>query len=268
MSKLLQTCIALCTVTCLVPTLDAANDQPAAQIQSNEPRVKSKFFSAEAIHILPKYQYLNNSDPGFNKILFTFENFPKNKEIIFEMKRLASKNKDAYQPIITFSIQDDGSYLVNTQPPQKLNAFIASAKGFLPGEKVTYRFHTADGSVNREITGIPAALTYRDDKGKVALRVELLTVEPTAYVIDFPTMQEGEEYEVKSTSVGEIATAKPRFSKNKPFHYSPSTGNGKAAGGEAILEIKRKNGEAYYIKLPWGTAFESYLKGKKAHLYH
>lgn len=267
MSKIATTCLTLLAPFYLLSTsIYSIENAPNPSTIQAGPQLKAKFHSAEAIHILPKLQYLDANDPGFNKVLFTLEGYPKNKDISFEMKRLASKNPDVYQPIVVFSIMDDGTYLTKTQPPQRLNAIIASSHGFLPGERVTYRFRTLDGTVDKEISGIPAPASFKDDHGKVVVRAEMVSVSPTVYTIDFPQMKEGEEYELKATTLGETVTAKPKYTKSKPFHYSPSAG--KSAGGEAIVEIKVKSGDVYSLKLPWGTALEAHLKGKKPHLYH
>nr|QIQ10861.1 hypothetical protein OJOKFFHK_00004 [uncultured bacterium] len=91
----------------------------------------------------------------------------------------------------------------------------------------------------------------------------MVSVDPTVYQIILPGMADGEEYDFKSTSLGETTKAKPKYSKKKPLLYSPSANRGK--GGEAILEVKRKSGQIHSIRLPWGSSLESYYNEKKVY---
>lgn len=228
-----------------------------------EPRIHAKYYSADAIQALPRLKVLASQEPEYNKILFKLENYPRHQEIFLEIKRLASVDSKAYESKVAFSIQDDGTMLIsNTDQP--LQTLICSSSGFLPGESVFYRFRTADGKIDKEISGIPTPAILKDKDHKIVLKAELASLNPTVYTIFLPTMEEGEEYDFKSTSVGDIIKAKPKYTKNKPLRFSPSA-KGNSKGGEAILEIRRKSGDIYAIQLPWGTALESYLQGKKVY---
>lgn len=233
------------------------NELPTKQMA----KVSAHFFTAESIQLIPKLQPLNNPDPGYNKILFTLDHYPRDKEIIFEIKRQASPHPDKFDSIVAFVILEDGTYLTKSQPPQHLGAIIASSKGFLPGERVSYRFRTADNDIDNQIIAIPHPLQFKDKNGALAMSAELITIKPTMYAIGLPTMNEGEEFSVKSVSAGETINATTKYSKNTPFHYAPEVQE-KSQGGYATLEIERKSGENYKLELPWGTTLEEYLKGK------
>lgn len=259
MPKFIFTCMTLASL--LIPFSSFANEKA-----TEKPAIEASFHNAESIHLISSLQHLNEQDPGFNKLVLSLKNYPKDKEIIFEMKRLVSDQPDKYIPLEVFFIRDDGFYMPQTPPKRLLENFVVSSKGFAPGERVFYRFRTADGTVDKEISGIPSPANFKDEEGKTALRAELVSVAPTVYLIELPTMNEGESYQLKSTSVGTTVTAEPIYSKNKPIHYSPATKN--SAGGKGFLEIKRKSGETYFIGLPWGSALTPCLKGKKPSLYH
>lgn len=233
-----------------------------AQEQEPRPYIKAQYYSADAVQALPRLKPLRNQDAEYNKILFKLENYPKHQEIILEIKRLASLEPRTYEPKITFSIQDDDSLLLKDSH-QRLQRLISSSRGFLPGERVSYRFRTADGSLTKEVSGIPTPAVVKEENGTVALKAELISINPTMYKIEIPAMAEGEEYDLLSTSVGEIVRAKPKYSASQPLHYAPASGNNK--GGEATLEIRRKSGKAYKITLPWGAALEGYLQGTKVY---
>lgn len=226
-----------------------------------EPRIRAQYYSSDAVQALPRLKPLTVQEPEYNKIIFRLEGYPKNKEIILEVKRMANIDPKAYEPKVSFVIQNDGSMKI-ANSEQQLNAIISSSRGFLPGERVFYRFRTSDGTVDKEISGIPAPAIQKNKDGKTAIKAELLSVNPTVYNIDLPILKEGEEVDFKSTSLGLITKAKPKYSSKQPIRYAPA-GDNKGNGGESILEITRKSGESYKIKLPWGSALDSYLKGSK-----
>lgn len=237
-------------------------DESPLPTEQTEPRVRAKYYSADAVNAIPRLKTLLARDPKHNKILFNLEGFPKNQEIIFEVKRLASENPQAYEPKVSFSIQDDGSMLI-ADTDHAMQTFVFSSRGFLPGERVVCRFRTADGSVSQEISGTPTPAVIRNKDHDVVLEAELVSFEPTVYRISLPTMEESEQYDLKSTSIGEIRKAKPKFTKKTPLHYSPAAS--KSKGGDSLFEIRRKSGEVYSIQLPWGTALQGYLHADKVY---
>lgn len=230
---------------------------------TNEPIIKAQYYGADTIQALPRLKPLAGQEPEYNKILFKLDGYPKHKEIILEIRRLASLDPKAYEPKVSFTIQDDGSMLISNSN-QELKTIISSSRGFLPGERVFYRFRTADGSADKEISGTPTPAIVKTKDDKVAIKAELVSVNPTVYKIDIPVLNDDEEYELKSTSLGEITRAKPKYSKNQPIHFAPA-GKNTGKGGEATFEISRKSGDVYTIILPWGSALEAYLQGLKAY---
>ncbi|MEI8366706.1 MAG: hypothetical protein WCF65_09855 [Parachlamydiaceae bacterium] len=236
---------------------------PTPTASAGEARIKAKYYGAETIKALPRLKPLTAQEPEYNKLLFRLEGYPKGKEIVLEIKRLASVDPKVYEKKLSFTIQDDGLMLIsNTQ--QRLQNIVSSSRGFLPGERVYYRFRATDGSADKEISGVPTPAIVKTKDSKVALKAELVSINPTIYKIDLPMMKEGEEYDLKSTSLGEITKAKPTYSASTPIHYTPAGGN-KAKGGDGTLEIRRKTGEVYTIVLPWGSSLETYLQGLKAY---
>lgn len=226
------------------------------------PSVKAKYFSAEAVQAIPRLNPLAKQEPEHNKIIFKLENFPKNQDINLDIKRLASKDPNVFEHLVTFIIQDDNSLIIK-DTDQRLQNIISSSNGYLPGERVVYRFSTADGSISKEIAGFPNPAMLKNKDHQVVLKAKLVSIEPTAYHILLPKMENGEEYDLKSCSVGDIVKAKPKYSASKPLYYAPS--NGKSKGGDAILEIRKKSGSVYAIRLPWGSSLEGYRTGKKVY---
>ncbi|HEV8052055.1 MAG TPA: hypothetical protein VGP47_06145 [Parachlamydiaceae bacterium] len=243
---------------------DQSDDQQeptAVDTSKTGPRVSAKFYSANAILAIPRLKKLAGQEPEYNKIIFKLEGFPKHQEIHLEIKRLASEIPTEFEHKVSFSISADGSLLISNSD-QRLQNLISSSHGFLPGERVVYRFRTADGTISKDISGVPTPAVVKDKDHKVVLKANLVSINPTVYQIILPGLEEGEQYDFKSTSLGETTKAKPKYVKNKPFLYSPSANN-KSKGSDAILEIRRKSGQTYSIRLPWGTALEGYQNEKK-----
>lgn len=251
----------LCSVT-LIASEDVTTNQTQA-ISNNEPIVKVNFYNAEEIHASQALMAIKPFEPGQNKVVFELQNYPRNQEIIWEIKRLSGDDPETFQPYKTFTIQDDGSYLTSDQ--QKLKTLSISSKGFLPGERAIFRFRTNNGSVHKEINGFPNPAIFKDKKGTIGLRAELVHLSPTVYIIDMPTLEEGEQYDIKTVIIGETANAQAKYSRQAPFHFSPSV-KGKGKGGDSYFEVQRKSGEIYFLKLPWGTALDSYSNARK--IYH
>lgn len=243
------------------------NEKTPSVSNEKTPLVKAKFYSTYATGLIPRLQELRNFDPECNKIVFKLENYPTNQEIVFEVKRSVEKSGEAnYAAQMSFTILEDGS-IVSANGQETLKYIVSSSRGYLPGERVFYRFRTSDGSLVKEVSGIPNPITFKDEHGQVAMSAELLTASPTVYLIDFPTMAEGEEYELKSTSVGETTKAKTKYTTNTPIHYTPAV-RGKSKGGLGVLEVKRKNGELYLLRLPWGMALSGPVVHQKAYPSH
>lgn len=218
------------------------------------PKVTPYFIDSDSIEALPKLQQLNQTDPGTHKVVFNFENFPENEKITYEIKPLTGRETDTYRPVMTFTVDKNGSITPPEKEPQRY--LITSSKGFLPGERVSYRFHNDDYSIDVVTSGIPYPAVSYDRQGNVALRAEILSIDPTVYVIDLPMMKEGENYTLKIITEGTVSTTRTKYNKNKPLHFSPT---GRHAGGVSTLKVFRPDSkENYLIKLPWGNFLKLY----------
>lgn len=228
-----------------------------------EPTIKPKFYNSEEIHASETLTAIKPFEPGYHKVVIELQNFPKNVPIIWEIKRLASESPDTFQPYLNFTINEDGTYLTDDQEVLKILSI--SSKGFLPGERVTGRFRTADNTISKEVAGIPNPAFFKDKNGVIGLSAELVHLKPTVYVIDMPTLEEGEKYDIKTVIIGETSKVKnAKYTKTTPFHFSPAVKKGNK-GGDSYFEVRRKNGEIYFLKLPWGAAIETYSNAKRTH---
>lgn len=221
-------------------------------------RVEAYFIPACAGEKNPRLKEYLKSDPGFGKLIFSLSGFPVNEEITFEVKRLAALQRSGYEPLMTLRVLPDGTLV--TDQNKHVRVIAISGRGYLPGERATFRFRTADGRVSSEVAMYPQPIIARDKDGDVTLRAELVSILPTVYNIELPKMPDGEEYELKSISMGEVAKSKAKYNAHVLIHYSPEV-QGRAKGSSSRLEIKSKSGGTYVITVPWGTLLKSYLSG-------
>lgn len=225
---------------------------------AGKPVVEAYLVPADAVEKMPKLKSLLSFDKDFNKMVFRLKNFPTDKEVVLEEKRLASLTPSAYTQAMSFTISPDGTIVTSDQ--KKLPALVLSGKGFLPGERVTFRFRIVESGQSEEVTLYPTPIVARNKVGEVVLRAELISLIPTVYNIEMPTLKEGEDYEFVSTSLGEVVKSKAKYSKDTPIHYSPEV-EGHAKGSTSRLEIKRKSVDPIVVTFPWGTLLKSYLSG-------
>lgn len=253
-------CLTLCMV-CLGAILQAAShDDPKI---APLPTVKVKFYNAEEVQALSEITSNKSLESGHNKLVIELSHFPKEQEIIWEVKRLSDQDPDSFRPHMKFVIQPDGSYLTEDQKSSKTLSY--TSKTYLPGERASFRFRTADNRISKDVVGIPNPAFFKDKNGKIALSAELVHLKPTVYIIDMPALEEGEIYDLKTVILGVTSTVKKaKFTRNTPFHFTPTAKKGK--GGDSYFEVQRKSGDIYFLKLPWGTAIENYTKEKRIHI--
>lgn len=219
------------------------------------PHVESYFIPAEACKELPRFKSLLEDNPNSNKILFRLQNFPKNQEMMMEVKRTASFKPSTYELLKTFTINDNNAIVGDDQKP--IPALVVSSYGYLPGERATFRFRTTNGSLSKEVSLYPKPLIARDKNTQPALRAELVSLVPTVYQIELLNMKEGEDYEFVSISGGEIVKSKATFHKGVPINYTPAIG--KVKGGTSRVEVRKKSGDVTVISFPWGTELKHHL---------
>lgn len=233
MSYLKTACLSLITPFYLISFPLTADDAvleeavpPAApmaapEVKPGKPRVIGKFYCADSVQALPKLQALKNQDPDCNKLIIKFENFPISKEIFVDVKRLDSVDPTEYERKFSFFIGEDGKIQV-TNSDHRLNHLLIGSRGYLPGETVYFRFRTEDGSIDKEISGIPTPAVVTNKEGKPVIRAELVSVNPTAYRIHLPQVENGEEYDLRATSLGETIKSRPTYNKSTGFLYAPA----------------------------------------------
>lgn len=262
MYKTVIVCITLLMSASICGTEPSPPSDSSEYTSCPEATISAKLYTPEEVLDTPILRNIRPFEPEHNRIVIELQNWPVNQEIVMEVKRLASADPEAFQPLMTFSIQNDSTFLTSDQRLLPLLAF--SSKDYLLGERVVCRFRTADGAVSKEISGCPNPAIFQDKNGTTALRAELVSISPTVYTIEMPTMKEGEEYDIKTVILASTTTCTTKYASKTPFHFYPSA-KGNAKGGKSRFEVRRGSGDVYFLKLPWGSAVTSSGKAQKTY---
>ncbi len=222
----------------------------------NAPKVESYLIPAEACKELPRFKALLEEDPKSNKILFRLVNFPKEEQMVLEVKRMASLTPTTYETLKTFTVHEEG--VIETGDHKQQPALVVTSRGFLPGERATFRFRTLDNTLSKEVSLYPKPMIARDKNGQTALRAELVSIVPTVYQIELLNMKEDEAYLFVSQSGGQIVKSNAHFHTGTPINYTPEN-DGRLKGGTSRVEIRKKSGDVIVVSFPWGSELQHHL---------
>jgi hypothetical protein len=233
-----------------------ANNAETSDTTEPTPHVDVLSFSAKS-GTPPEFRLreLPDPDPKHNKMALRFHGFPVDKDIIFSMLRLVQSDLNTFEKKGTIRIKADGMVVFNDM---EVSTIFLTSRGFLPGEKVYYRFHTADDSFQHEISMIPNPLKCTSKSGRVSMEAELMDPAPALYHIQFTGIDENEECTITSFSKNEKIKHTSMISRRMGMLYSPDVRGEK--GGLSKLIIQRRTGERLELRLPWGDRLFAYLE--------
>lgn len=181
------------------------------------------------------------------RYLFQFNDFPKDAEITVSLQRVAQQEREAWRQIYKFYLKPSGMIIDNGDPIGYMLCF--SAKGCLPGERISFMFETASG-FKKAISFIPNPLTCKSRMGNALVKAELLSLDPTFFRLDFPGLKPKENVKISSESHG---SCQGPFKHNAldPFIFSPDVKG--YTGGLALITVGRKTTQKFKLELPWGS---------------
>lgn len=137
-----------------------------------------------------------------------------------------------------------------------------SVKGFMPGEKVSFRFQAKEKNNYSEISFYPRPLLVRRSNGEILLQAELRNVEPTIYGLEISGVGLKEKYIFYSQSGDEkLAQSMQGPTSKDAFNYMPGVIG--QLGGIAKVAIRFGDRSLYKLNLPWGSELVKYQKGAK-----
>jgi len=198
---------------------------------------------------------LYQMDPGFSKWCVLFHDIPGNPPYSFQQKRLLQPLPDRYYPCQGPCSED----ILKFKNRNKPTGLMVSARGYLPGEKVTIRLSAKDAY--REITFYPRPLFMKKKTGELLVKATLLCAEPgnTLYELDICGLGKQEKCKLVSNSEGEILS----FNLQGPMECTITPEVAGQKRGFAKTALHFEDGTSYSLDLPWGYALLEYKLGNK-----
>lgn len=259
--------IAVIALTFYMPLI--ATDESNSRIifqdtNPGAPRLELRLFDPEDISVEPALGKLAKISPGYPMYYFRFQDFPIETDIFVSLRNLTTdmtkyEGKPTYVTRGKFQVRADGS--IRNGETDRQNFFWFSSFGYLPGERVYCRFHTADGKLNKEISWILIPMIAYNNAKTVSIEGELLAIHPTIYDLRIKGLKEGEMFLFQSISGNEIIEHPVKFIQNLSISHMP--GIVSISGGMNNITIISKTNGTITLRLPWGTMLPEYLVGKR-----
>ncbi len=136
---------------------------------------------------------------------------------------------------------------------------VVSARGYLPGEKITIRLSAKDAY--REIVFYPRPLFLKNKSGDLLAKGTLLCAKPgnTLYDLDICGIGKQEKYKLISHSGKEILSQ----DLQGPISCELAPEVIGLRKGIAKIELQSEDGTFYSMDLPWGYELLEYHQGNK-----
>lgn len=187
---------------------------------------------------------------------FVFEGFPVNRKIDMLLHRVM---QPVFRQVHTLKFDAKGNVQINDHAKQPI--FGLNSIGFVPGERVTYRFQDGD-KVLCETSCIPKPLIAVSKEGTFRMEGELLTFNLTTWQLKFQGIEEGELLFSISTSCGEVLSREYEYRSNTIRTLCPEVLG--EEGGLNEVTIRRLNGDQAVLVMPWGSEILAELRAQKA----
>lgn len=237
---------------------------------SSEAPIKSP-----GIKLLPYSEdYIDEFDVGFRKWIVVFENFNAENLDSCEMQRSFSFHPEELGSFVSIRnylkadvLFSNNAPLIKTKSgasiafPEHSFILVLSAKGFLPGEKITLRAKTMTSSDYEMISFCPRPITVTDTHGKELIFAQLQALNPTSYEMNIA--YDPKNPLIRFCSHSEKERLSNFFFQQEPIvmGYSPDV-HGKE-GGFSLVRLTYQNGDTYELEFPWGNELNPYMLGSK-----
>jgi hypothetical protein len=227
------------------------------QTQALKPPVTIEPFTEQLMKEL-HLEYLAKTDVGFEKKLVLFHEIPGDPPYSMQQRRVLQSNPEMFIP---FNCGLSPENILKSKQIEQPVALWISARGYVPGEKITLRLASKDPEIFREIQFCPRPLiatgTSKDISFKATL--EFYAKDSTQYTVEISGVKEDESYEFISQS--ETEKIQEPLKGPMTFGYAPGVLGVK--GGISTAIILFQDGSTYKLHLPWGTEIEEYHRGNK-----
>lgn len=206
-----------------------------------EPTV-SHLTLAEGIEKDPALKSYENADPGYPKTVIFVDGLQSKMKVKCKAKRF---NATKFQDCGDFDIQEKGAILL-----------VVSGRGYLPGEKVAYRFMKGP-TLLAETFLIPNPAVSMSAKKSFQINAEL--VPSLGYTITLIGPEKGEEFTMESESGTEKMSVPMKYPGPGAIMYMPDV-IGMHGGIAKLTYIRKENKDKATINLRWGDELKKYYK--------
>lgn len=198
---------------------------------------------------------LYRTDPGFDKWCILFHEIPGTPPYSFQQKRLLQQLPDRYYNIKGPTSEN----VIECKNRDTPTGMMVSARGYLPGEKITIRLSGKDAY--KEITFFPRPLFMKNEAGKILAKAALLCAKPgqTLYELNICGVDKQRKYKFLSYSGGETLS----HNLQGPIESTIMPEVIGQVRGIAKIVLDFENGTRYSMKLPWGIELLDYTLGNK-----
>lgn len=198
---------------------------------------------------------LYQTDPGFAKWCVLFHDIPGSPPYALQQKRLLQSLPDLYYPCSGPSSEN----ILASKNSNKATGLVVSARGYLPGEKVTIRLSAKDAY--REAVFYPRPLLLRRTSGEILVKGILTCAQPgfTHYDLDICGIGKEEKYTLVSYSGEEILS----HNLQGPIMCGLTPDVVGLLKGIAKMKLQFADGACYIMELPWGDELLEYNQGNK-----
>lgn len=198
---------------------------------------------------------LYQKDPGFAKWCVLFHDIPDSPPYTFQQKRLSQSLPDRYYPCPGPSSEN----ILGCKNRNMATGLMVSARGYLPGEKITIRLSAKDAY--REAVFYPRPLLLKKKSGELLAKGTLLCAKPghTLYDLDICGIGKQEKYKLVSYSGKEILSQ----DLQGPIMCGLTPEVVGLLKGIAKIEVQFEDKAFYTMELPWGYELLEYKLGNK-----
>ncbi len=191
-------------------------------------------------------------DPGHTKWLILFNEVAGEPPYTLQVTRIKPPKSILDKKLDTESISKPKQAKVPL-------AFVISARGFLPGEEVTFRISSNNTKIFRDVKLCPRPLVLTKENGEILAEAKLdfTNAEMTNYQIHISGVGKTERYAIRSRSGPERIPAQ-FVTGPQMIGFSPDVVGMK--GGICNLEIHLRDQSVHRMELPWGTELQRYAK--------
>jgi hypothetical protein len=198
----------------------------------------------------PSIQLVKSTDLGKNFSTMIFNDIPGKPPYRLEERRMAQEDPSKFYTAV------DAEKTLNTVRQLDMPfGILMLENAYLPGERITWRISSQDGTILKEAICCPNPLVIKHEDGRRRIiEASLLSIHhpETVYMLIFPPSDQDREY-IFTSGTQESRGVIPA-GKGEATTFAPGIPG--LTGGIARIEIKVSS-KSHILDLPWGSKFKT-----------